>query len=255
MFYSSGTVVNETLYPMLIKGSELKPYEQYGASPSPDYPSEIKTVKDSVEIKVVNNDNTKSQSAIMPIQQEMLEGDYIKDVEYHEWGKSILTGDEEIMYSIAQGDYYLFQIRKNDAMKNIPFVCNKFINAFNWGVANSRESINNQYNSGTLMQFKVLSSRLSETSANGVKLWLKAQYDAGMPVIVYYKLATPVDLELTEEQKVIREKKLHTYKNITNINLSDELASIDVTYKKDLETMFNNIIKQIPSSTSDTAET
>ena len=43
-YYASGTVVNETLYPMLIKGSELKPYEQYGASPSPDYPSKIETV-------------------------------------------------------------------------------------------------------------------------------------------------------------------------------------------------------------------
>ena len=30
---------------------------------------------------------------------------------------------------------------------------------------------------------------------------------------------------------------------------------MNVTYKKDLETMFNNIIKQIPNSTSDTTET
>ena len=59
----------------------------------------------------------------------------------------------------------------------------------------------------------------------------------------------------TETQKEVRNQKLYTYKNITNISLSDELASIDVTYKKDLETMFNNIIKQIPSGTSNTAET
>lgn len=89
----------------------------------------------------------------------------------------------------------------------------------------------------------------------GFKEWLKSKYDEGKPVIVYYKLATAKDLKLTEEQKAIREQKLYTYKNITNINLSDKLASIDVTYKKDLETMFNNIIKPIPSSTSDTAET
>ena len=53
-YYAANTVVNETLYPMLIAGSELKPYEPYGAMPSPDYPSEVKTVKDSVEVKVVN---------------------------------------------------------------------------------------------------------------------------------------------------------------------------------------------------------
>ena len=60
---------------------------------------------------------------------------------------------------------------------------------------------------------------------------------------------------LTSEQKAVRNQKLHTYKNITNISLSDELASIDVEYKRDLETMFNNKIKQIPSSTSHTTET
>ena len=45
----------------------------------------------SVKIDVANNDNTKSQTAIMPVQQEMLEGDYVADVEHHEWEKLILT--------------------------------------------------------------------------------------------------------------------------------------------------------------------
>ena len=43
-YYRSGEVVNVTLYPILIKGSELKPYEQYGAMPSPDYISSIVAV-------------------------------------------------------------------------------------------------------------------------------------------------------------------------------------------------------------------
>ena len=43
---SAGTPIlnNVTLYPMLYKGTEDKPYEQYGASPSPNYPSEVETV-------------------------------------------------------------------------------------------------------------------------------------------------------------------------------------------------------------------
>ena len=42
---SAGVTVNNlTFYPMLIKGTENKPFEQYGASPSVDYPSEIQTV-------------------------------------------------------------------------------------------------------------------------------------------------------------------------------------------------------------------
>ena len=125
-----------------------------------------------------------SQTAIIPVQQEMLSGDYISSVEHHEWGK---------------------------------------IESYNG------EIITTDYISTT-----------GELTTGAT---------------VYYKLAEPIDLELTSEQKVVRNQKLYTYKNITNISLSDELASIDVTYKKDLETMFNNIIKQIPSSTSDTAET
>lgn len=79
----------------------------------------------------------------------------------------------------------------------------------------------------------------------GFKEWLKSKYDEGKPVIVYYKLATAKDLKLTEEQKAIREQKLYTYKNITNINLSDKLASIDVTYKKDSEIEHNKLQTQI----------
>ena len=40
--------------PILVEGTNAMPYEQYGVSPSPDYPSEVETVKDSVEIDVVN---------------------------------------------------------------------------------------------------------------------------------------------------------------------------------------------------------
>ena len=68
---------------------------------------------------------------------------------------------------------------------------------------------------------------------------------ADKQLVFYAQLATPVDLELTEEQKSIRDTKLYTYKNITNIDVSDELASIDVTYKKDLETEHNKLQKEI----------
>lgn len=46
-----------------------------------------------------------------------------------------------------------------------------------------------------------------------------------------------------EQQKVI-DTALHTYKNITNISVDNELATLDITYKKDIETMFNNQAKE-----------
>lgn len=42
IIYSGATVNNLTFKPMLVAGTEEKPYEQYGAMPSPDYPSPIK---------------------------------------------------------------------------------------------------------------------------------------------------------------------------------------------------------------------
>lgn len=44
------TLNNTTLYPMIYEGTEDKPYEQYGAMPSQNCPSEIKTVGSNVNI-------------------------------------------------------------------------------------------------------------------------------------------------------------------------------------------------------------
>lgn len=123
-----------------------------------------------------------SYTKVLPIQQEMLEGDYISDKEYHNWEKIDSYNGEEIT-----------------------------------------------------TDFKSTTGELT-TGAT-----------------VYYKLAEPKGLELTEEQKAVL-NSFYTYKNVTNISMSG-IGTLKVNYKKDLETMFNNIIKQIPSSTSDTTET
>lgn len=39
-------------------------------------------------------------------------------------------------------------------------------------------------------------------------------------------------------------QQLHTYKNITNMSVDNDLAILDITYKKDIETMFNNQSKE-----------
>lgn len=99
----------------------------------------------------------------------------------------------------------------------------------------------------------------SMTTEEDLKAYLKQQYEAGTPVKIYYKLETPVDLELTPEQKAIQDTKLYTYKNITNIDASDELASIDVNYKKDPTTEHDELqnqideIKQLISTTETSA--
>ena len=129
---------------------------------------------DSAKINVTNNDNTKSQTATMPIQQEMLSGDYIADVEHHEWGK---------------------------------------IESYNG------ETITTDYISTT-----------GELTTGAT---------------VYYKLAIPVDLELTQEQKTVKNQKLYTYQGITNISIDNELASVDVTYMTEKEQIDEEYISDI----------
>ena len=226
------------------KGSIVTPYSPYGMG--------------SVKIDIANNDNTKSQTAIMPIQQEMLKGDYISSVEHHEWGKIVLTGNE---------DRWIYEIDKDKRWTRF-----------------ARYSLNIDVNSNYLTEsicshFKPFERYASLKNSFGIektnmrfnadsfifvtveewKAYLKQQYEAGTPVTIYYKLATPVDLELTSEQKAIRDTKLYTYKNITNIAVSDELASIDVEYKKDPTTEHDDLqnqideIKQLLSTTQTSA--
>ena len=192
-----------------------------------------------------------SQTAIMPIQQEMLEGDYISDVEHHEWKKLVLTGDENWAWNTTKEITQVFQLDSNINMKNE----NGYCNCLKTGVAGDAEKI--VFSSKIFIAIN--KDRLSTATVNGFKEYLKQKYESGTPIIIYYKLAEAIDLELTEEQKAIRDTKLYTYKNITNIAVSDELASIDVEYKKDLETEHNKLqneideIKQLLSTTQTSA--
>lgn len=191
-----------------------------------------------------------SQTAIMPIQQEMLEGDYIDDVEHHEWKKLVLTGDENWAWNTTKEITQVFQLDSNINMKNE----NGYCNCLKTGVAGDAEKIS----FSSKIFIAINKDRLSTVSVNGFKEYLKQKYESGTPIIIYYKPAEPINLELTEEQKTVRDTKLYTYKNITNISLSDELASIDVEYKKDIETIEKNIESRLAAletaSTSEEAE-
>lgn len=200
-----------------------------------------------------------SQTAIMPIQQEMLEGDYVADVEHHEWGEYMLTGNEtNISRSGSVNGITQFNIAKivykNPNTEEITARSNYFLGVKwdkSWTIDNCICNTTDGYS------IRIMTSEY--TTVEDFKTWLKSKYDEGSPVIIYYKLATPVNLELTSEQKTVRDTKLYTYKNITNISLSDELASIDVEYKKDLETEHNKLqneideIKQLISTTETSA--
>lgn len=192
-----------------------------------------------------------SQTAIMPIQQEMLQGDYIEDVEHHEWGKYIFTGKETIENIGKSGDITFFKTSLSN-LSDFNYIDDNTVNYMCTHFKAIKVADRFQNNTFFINIEKKVSLCSQEiTTIDALKAYLKARYDANDPVMIYYKLANAIDLELTEAQKAVREQKLHTYKNVTNINLSDELASIDVTYKKDLDTILNNLQAQIIANASE----
>lgn len=76
---------------------------------------------------------------------------------------------------------------------------------------------------------------------NALKSELQRLYNAGTPVILYYKLDVPTKLNCTPEQtKVLDElDNFQTYKPVTNI-ATDSIAKIKLKYIADTKTYIDN---------------
>ena len=178
------------------------------------------------------------QSYIMPVQKEMLVNDYLdydNEEEVHVWGKKILDGTENWAYeklTSADGEKNNFYLKIDDAMSNGKVYSNAFV---------QRTTLADNY-SMFISAGKNLNLRYQEkSSSTEFKAYLKSQYDAGTPVVVYYQLATPKRLKFTDEQKAVAKElnNARTYKNVTNIT-TDSKAILSLDYAKDLETLLNN---------------
>ena len=193
----------------------------------------------------------------------MLEGDYINEHgEHHEWGKLVLTGDEtNISISDSVNGIKQFNIPKivykNPNTEEITARSNYFLGVKwdkSWTIDNCICNTTNGYS------IRIMTSEY--TTVEDFKTGLKSKYEAGNPVTIYYKLATPIELELTEEQKKVKKEiddTLHTYKGTTHITISSgEINAIaNVEYLKDTQTYIDNQITTLcnSSSSSDTTET
>ena len=188
------------------------------------------------------------QQIVLPVQQEMLEGDTFirqdqKNYEYHNFAKKVLTGNENWETMRIQSNnigyqFWLDNVAQGNRVSGI-ILSNSF-------VATTGEKVWDENKFGYkcgVDNFKDVrfSMPISEYPVLDVfKAKLKELYEAGTPVIIYYKLAEPILLECTEAQsKVLDEiySKAHTYKNITNIlaESSEVNPIINVKYLKDTE--------------------
>lgn len=195
----------------------------------------------------------KSNSWIFPLEpgQKLYEGSYLaKDGIHNMRRQVVLTGNENwyMITNISTTKTQVFclnNIVNNISVNHVTFKSNYFVHK-KWIdaiYAHLDEPYMSQTDT-TNIYLNIYKSLLSSVDATGFKSWLKSLYDVGKPVEIEYPLAEEEIIPYTPEQQKVIDTALHTYKNITNISVDNELATLDITYKKDIETMFNNQAKQ-----------
>lgn len=197
------------------------------------------------------------QSYIMPVQKEMLEGDYFdwdNEEEVHVWGNVIVNGTETI----------------NKNSNSEFFSITKSMSQFDTSANAIKQSISN-YGTGTTLGLGSGNTN-NKYSFNASIIYLDC-YNSNINTVeklkvqltknnmkIYAKLATPQRIAFTEEQKAVAKElnNARIYKNVTNIT-TDSKAILDLDYAKDQETqnqkMQNEIdeIKQLLSTTQTSA--
>lgn len=185
----------------------------------------------------------REEEYIIPVQQEMLEGDYIDSTEHHTWEKLVLDGSEPI-YLQSINDYgianFLYLLPKTKRGIDYQVISNYFVSQNSLIAVTEKEGV---LINPTSIYFRIKST-IAKNSAE-FKSLLKSKYDEGNPVIIYYKLATPVDLALTEEQKAVKNTLINAYEPITNVYASDSLAKLDITYANSKETIDEEYINDV----------
>lgn len=205
--------------------------------------------------KVTSFEQHEEQSYILPIQQEMLQDDSftlgLNKKEIHTWGKKILTGEEDWNASwqnIEKKNSKSFALPKSFFGNEVPdFELNRVHQGLSshfpemldtvWLKDTDCIAINST--SDLCLQIRLSRNTLKYddniTTSDLKKLfqdWLKAQYDAGTPVTVYYKLKTPISIDCTTEQSNVLDKlnQLEPYYPQTNIYTEENIALINAKY-------------------------
>lgn len=189
-----------------------------------------------------------SQQYTFPLKpgQRMYKDSYLADDGvHHKRGQVVLDGTENWLDYAKQIDGY-YKAYSTGAKTNSYFNAdNSLCNYFKTGkVSSSTVSkplniICSDKNATYVSVSNDVASDLEE-----FKSWLSTLHTNDTPVVLQYPLAEEVIEPYTEEQQLVYNeiKKAHSYKNVTHIFSTDEIKPVlDVTYRKDLETMFNNI--------------
>ena len=181
------------------------------------------------------------ETYILPIQQEMLEGDYIDSTEHHEWKKLVLDGTTKkfSQYSKTPSNNNALAVYSSDIKQPLNYqtkaeiYCNILgteTTDYLYNNANAPQGIAVSVSQKQIWMYFGKDTELTSLATGNE--YLKEMYDKGNPVVVYYKLATPIDLALTEEQSNIQSQLTNNsnYLSQTNLSTDEDLAILEAKY-------------------------
>ena len=182
------------------------------------------------------------QEIIFPLAegQKLYEGSYLTKDGIHNKRKQIkLLSSDGNLFESSSGTYKVFERTQKGVKQGSQLLSNYFKDYGSVNAIKDTVGIANNNSADRIYVSNGISTTLDE-----FKDWLDKCENAGKPVILEYELAEEEIIPYTEAQQAVINEKLYTYKNVTNISVDNDLATLDITYKKDLETMFNNQAKE-----------
>ena len=187
------------------------------------------------------------QTLTMPVQQEMLEGDYFdldNEEEVHIWGKLIVDGTEVWSSNITSDKSIFFINIEGQTISKETVKSNKYIYSEKaWQLIDDGQICTQSNNSYIFIRqdnFKTVGE---------LKTKLQELYNVGNPLTIYYKLEAPTKLPFTDSQKAVAKQireTLHTYKGGTHVYSTDEISPIfNVRYTVDQKAYIDAQLKPI----------
>lgn len=217
---------NCTLKLQIVSGTTAKPYEKYGASPSPSYPSPVKVIDGSYDLLVANSDNTQTQTQTIDTSPNPLysEDDYYYKQNgnwyvHNEWGKVVLNGTEDWTIQVYSSLYYY------RLSTTIPDQSEGYSNYFT--VISSNLNLLAYTNVIRIKDSNIdLVLDKSNISLENFKTWLSTHNTE-----IIYELATPTNTQITNTTLINQLEALSNmkaYQDQTNISQTHNTAQADM---------------------------
>ena len=187
---------------------------------------------------------TEKDVFLLDIQQEMLKGDYFdlnRKKEVHTWEKYEITGNESWSIANAGTANYFYQFTIKDKLNKVNQDVLPFSNCYKGArviTINSEEGVFVTINATIRIREE------KEDTIEAFKAKLQDLYNNGTPVYVWYKLSTPIELDLTPDQIEVLEKlnKLRFYEGVNNIMTLEDIALLQAKYSVNIQSKINSLI-------------